>query len=38
MSASDKVTVVIIFLFLKRNFIFKHNYAGKFDVPCDVFS
>ena len=28
----------IIYLFLNRNFIFKRNYSGTFDVSCDTFS
>ena len=27
-----------LYLFLKRNSVFKYNYAGKFDVSCGLFS
>ena len=35
---SDQLTVFIMYLFFKRNSIFKHNYARTFDVSCGMFS
>ena len=42
-SVSDKVTVVIIYLFivylfLKSNLILNGNYTGAFDMSCSMFS
>ena len=34
----DDLFIIHLYLFLKKNSVFKYNYAGKFDVSCGLFS